>query len=67
VWLGTHKLFEAFTFAFEQTEHGWFSAHAYRYDDETSTFIVETPETCAEGRPRHDEKETRLRSARSLR
>jgi anthraniloyl-CoA monooxygenase len=44
VWLGTHKLFEAFTFAFEETEHGWFQAHAYRYDDQTSTFIVETPE-----------------------
>ncbi|HEY2977993.1 MAG TPA: FAD-dependent monooxygenase, partial [Burkholderiaceae bacterium] len=44
VWLGTHKLFEAFTFAFEETEHGWFQAHAYRFDDETSTFIVETPE-----------------------
>lgn len=44
VWLGTHKLFEAFTFAFEETEHGWFQAHAYRYDDQTSTFIVEAPE-----------------------
>src|SRR6187549_1060733 len=44
VWLGTHKLFDAFTFAFEKTEHGWFQAHAYRYDSETSTFIVETPE-----------------------
>lgn len=22
VWLGTHKTFDAFTFAFEQTEHG---------------------------------------------
>ena len=44
VWLGTKKTFDAFTFAFEQTEHGWFQAHAYKYDDETSTFIVETPE-----------------------
>lgn len=44
VWLGTHKLFEAFTFAFEETEHGWFQAHAYRFDDEASTFIVEVPE-----------------------
>jgi anthraniloyl-CoA monooxygenase len=44
VWLGTRKLFDAFTFAFEETGHGWFQAHAYRYDDETSTFIVETPE-----------------------
>ncbi len=44
VWLGTHKLFDAFTFAFEETPHGWFQAHAYRFDDTTSTFIVETPE-----------------------
>ncbi|HTT11870.1 MAG TPA: bifunctional salicylyl-CoA 5-hydroxylase/oxidoreductase [Burkholderiaceae bacterium] len=44
VWLGTHKCFDAFTFAFEQTEHGWFQAHAYRFDADTSTFIVETPE-----------------------
>jgi anthraniloyl-CoA monooxygenase len=44
VWLGTKKLFDAFTFAFEKTEWGWFQAHAYRFDDQTSTFIVETPE-----------------------
>ncbi|CAB3709931.1 bifunctional salicylyl-CoA 5-hydroxylase/oxidoreductase [Trinickia soli] len=44
VWLGTHKLFDAFTFAFEKTEWGWFQAHAYRFDEDTSTFIVETPE-----------------------
>ena len=44
VWLGTNKLFDAFTFAFEQTPHGWVQAHAYRFDDTTSTFIVETPE-----------------------
>ena len=44
VWLGTHKKFDAFTFAFEETPHGWFQAHAYQYDGETSTFIVETPE-----------------------
>ncbi|ABM38913.1 bifunctional salicylyl-CoA 5-hydroxylase/oxidoreductase [Polaromonas naphthalenivorans] len=44
VWLGTRKTFDAFTFAFEQTEHGWFAAHAYTFDASTSTFIVETPE-----------------------
>ena len=44
VWLGTHRLFDAFTFAFEETEWGWFQAHAYRFDEHTSTFIVETPE-----------------------
>ena len=44
VWLGTRKLFKAFTFAFEKTDAGWFQAHAYQYDGDTSTFIVETPE-----------------------
>ena len=44
VWLGTTRLFDAFTFDFEETPHGWFQAHAYRFDDDTSTFIVETPE-----------------------
>jgi anthraniloyl-CoA monooxygenase len=45
VWLGTRKRFDAFTFAFEETRHGWFQAHAYRYDDRMSTFIVETLES----------------------
>ena len=31
VWLGTRKAFDAFTFAFEETEHGWIWAHAYRF------------------------------------
>ena len=44
VWLGTTRLFEAFTFDFQETPHGWFQAHAYRFDDTHSTFIVETPE-----------------------
>ncbi|CAN7721102.1 bifunctional salicylyl-CoA 5-hydroxylase/oxidoreductase [Cupriavidus necator] len=44
VWLGTKKVFDAFNFIFVPTEHGWFQAHAYRFEDGTSTFIVETPE-----------------------
>jgi len=44
VWLGTTKLFDAFTFDFQQTPWGWFQAHAYRFDATHSTFIVETPE-----------------------
>ena len=44
VWLGTHRVFDAFTFIFEQTEHGWIWIHAYRYDQSTSTFIVECSE-----------------------
>jgi len=45
VWLGTKKKFDAFTFAFKETPHGWFQAHIYQYDGDTSTFIVEAPET----------------------
>ena len=44
IWLGTRRLWDAFNFTFEKTEHGWFQAHIYKFDDETSTFIVETPE-----------------------
>jgi anthraniloyl-CoA monooxygenase len=45
-WFGTHRMFDAFTFAFEQTEAGWVWAHAYRFDDTLSTFIVEiAPDT----------------------
>jgi anthraniloyl-CoA monooxygenase len=44
VWLGTKKMFDAFTFAFVETEHGWFQAHIYQFDGDTSTFIIETPE-----------------------
>ena len=42
VWLGTHQKFDdAFTFIFEETEHGWLWAHAYQFDQDTATFIVE--------------------------
>jgi anthraniloyl-CoA monooxygenase len=44
IWFGTHKIFDAFTFLFQPTDHGWFQVHAYRFDQTTSTFIVETPE-----------------------
>ena len=44
IWLGTHKRYDSFTFDFRKTEHGWFQAHIYRFDLETSTFIVETTE-----------------------
>jgi anthraniloyl-CoA monooxygenase len=47
-WFGTNKVFAAFTFGFERTEAGWVWAHAYRFDDDLSTFIVEMdPETWA--------------------
>lgn len=43
IWLGTPRRFDAFTFAFAETPHGWFQAHAYQFDEAMSTFIVETP------------------------
>ncbi|MBK7614245.1 MAG: hypothetical protein IPJ08_07115 [Burkholderiales bacterium] len=44
IWLGTRKLYDAFTFDFQKTEHGWFQAHIYKFDENTTTFIVECPE-----------------------
>jgi anthraniloyl-CoA monooxygenase len=49
VWLGTPKTFDAFTFAFEKTEAGWIWAHAYRFADDCSTFIVECSESTWRG------------------
>ena len=60
IWLGTHKLFDAFTFAFEKTEHGWFQAHIYKFDEATTTFIVECPEHVwlAHGLDRADQQQS---------
>jgi anthraniloyl-CoA monooxygenase len=44
IWLGTTQTFEAFTFAFERTGHGWFQIHAYQFSRDLSTVIVETRE-----------------------
>jgi anthraniloyl-CoA monooxygenase len=45
IWLGTSQKFDdAFTFIFEETEHGWIWVHAYQFDDNTATFIVECSE-----------------------
>lgn len=44
IWLGTHRVFDSFTFIFRENEHGLFQAHIYPFDGETSTFIVECDE-----------------------
>jgi len=49
IWLGADKAFDAFTFAFEQTAHGWIWAHAYKFDSNASTFIVECSEATWRG------------------
>jgi len=48
IWLGTERTYDAFTFDFRKTEHGWFQAHIYKFDAATSTFIVETTEEAFE-------------------
>jgi anthraniloyl-CoA monooxygenase len=44
IWLGTTRPFPAFTFAFEETAHGWLQIHAYQFSKSLSTVIVETRE-----------------------
>ena len=41
IWLGTDKVFEAFTWPFVQTDSGWLWANAYGIDKESSSFVVE--------------------------
>lgn len=41
IWLGAKWPIDAFTFIFRETQWGIFTVHAYPFDAETSTFIVE--------------------------
>jgi anthraniloyl-CoA monooxygenase len=43
-WLGCDKELSAFTFLFEESEHGLFQVHAYPFESSRSTFIVECRE-----------------------
>ena len=43
-WLGSDQTLTAFTFLFEQSEHGLFQVHAYPFEEGRSTFIVECHE-----------------------
>ncbi|MFC8513079.1 FAD-dependent monooxygenase [Streptomyces sp. NPDC057257] len=46
IWLGTTKVFDAFTFAFVETDHGWIWCYGYAFSPERSTCVVEcAPET----------------------
>ncbi|MER5432512.1 FAD-dependent monooxygenase [Streptomyces sp. NPDC002588] len=46
VWLGTTKVFDSFTFAFVETEHGWIWCYGYPFSAERSTCVIEcAPET----------------------
>ena len=44
MWLGTSRVFDAFTFDVRATPHGVMQVHGYPYDAHGSTFIVEMNE-----------------------
>ncbi len=44
IWLGTRRLFHGLTLTFVEHETGTYAAHSYRFDNRTSTFIVECRE-----------------------
>ncbi|QIZ38454.1 FAD-dependent monooxygenase [Saccharopolyspora sp. ASAGF58] len=44
IWLGTDRVFDKFTFDFEETPQGWIWFHAYPSSAGVSTFIVECQE-----------------------
>ncbi|MEW2388866.1 FAD-dependent monooxygenase [Streptomyces venezuelae] len=60
IWLGTTRVFTAFTFAFAETDHGWIWCYAYGFSDEHSTCVVECSATTwsALGFDRLDHSET---------
>jgi anthraniloyl-CoA monooxygenase len=44
IWLGTEQLFHGLTLTFREHDGGLFIAHSYKFNDTTSTFIVECNE-----------------------
>jgi anthraniloyl-CoA monooxygenase len=44
IWLGTEQLFHGLTLTFREHDGGLFIAHSYKFNDTTSTFIVECSE-----------------------
>ncbi|MGH3479937.1 MAG: FAD-dependent monooxygenase [Nocardioidaceae bacterium] len=49
IWLGTHRVFDSFVFAFEETVAGWIWFYAYRFNADSTTFIVECSQETWEG------------------
>lgn len=41
IWYGTNQLFHGLTLTFRESDAGIFAAHSYKFNPDTSTFIVE--------------------------
>jgi anthraniloyl-CoA monooxygenase len=41
IWFGTNRLFHGLTLTFRENEAGVFAAHSYKFNQTTSTFIIE--------------------------
>ena len=65
IWYGTNQLFHGLTLTFRETPAGTFAAHSYKFDENTSTFIVECdPQTWeTAGFARMSDEETRAHLA----
>jgi anthraniloyl-CoA monooxygenase len=61
IWYGTNHLFHGLTLTFHETAAGVFAAHSYKFDQTTSTFIIECdPQTWSNSRfEEKSEEETR--------
>ncbi|MGH9930932.1 MAG: FAD-dependent monooxygenase [Pyrinomonadaceae bacterium] len=44
IWYGTNRLFDGLTLTFRENEAGVFAAHSYKFNQTTSTFIIECDE-----------------------
>jgi len=60
-WLATTKPLDDFEFIFRENEFGWWWVHAYRYEEGTTTWIVETSEQTwsAAGMDKASEEDTK--------
>lgn len=61
IWFGTRQLFHGLALTIRQNEHGVFAAHSYKFNDTTSTFIVECDEATwqAAGMPARSDEDAR--------
>ena len=61
IWYGTNQLFHGLTLTFREIDAGVFAAHSYKFNDTTSTFIIECdPQTWTNaGFDQLDDEQTR--------